>query len=169
MTLDTDQTNARIAGLAVDACVALWQDYGIAITRSAFGSGGSADDPLLFGVIGFVGEGLRATCMLGAHPRLIAASGRSANQPRDWIAELSNQLLGRMKMRLLGCGVSVQLTTPLALSGVRLTPLPRLAQAPLVFESKYGDVLVCLEVETESGFVLPVETPLSVAPGELVF
>jgi hypothetical protein len=167
--LENNPTRARITSLAADACVALWQDYGVTLTPSTFDDGAGTDEPVLFGVIGFVGDDVRATCLLGAQQRLIKASGRLGNQPRDWIAELSNQLLGRMKMRLLGCGVSVKLTTPLALSGVRLKPLPRLAGAPLAFASELGSVVVWLEVETAPSFVLPDERPLSVAPGDLVF
>jgi hypothetical protein len=50
-----------------------------------------------------------------------------------------------------------------------LKPLPRLRQAPLAFGSEFGDVLLCLEVETEPGFVLSDEKPLGIGPGELVF
>jgi hypothetical protein len=169
MTLENDRMNARIAGLAVESCVALWRDYAIELTPSSYNPDESSEDPMLFGAIGFVGESLRATCLLGAHRRLLQASGRAENQPRDWIAELSNQLMGRIKMRLLGCGVTVKLTTPLALSGIRLRPLPRLGQSPLGFSSAFGPVVVWLELESERGFVLPEETPLSVTPGELVF
>jgi hypothetical protein len=169
MTSATSQTRARITRFAVDACVALWQDYGVQLTPSTFDHGAWTDDPVLFGVIGFVGQDVRATCLLGAQQSLIKASGRLGNQPRDWIAELSNQLLGRMKMRLLGCGVSVKLTTPLALSGIRLKPLPRLAETLLAFASELGPVVVWLEVGTEPNFVLPEEKAFGVAPGELVF
>jgi hypothetical protein len=168
--VEADRTNsARITALTADACVALWQDYGVTLTPTALDVSATAEEALLFGVIGFVGDSLRATCLLGAHERLIQASGRTSNQPRDWIAELSNQLVGRVKMRLLGSGISVKLTTPLALSGVRLKPLPRIAQAPVTFDSGSGIVVVWLELETEPDFVLPVEKPLSIAPGELVF
>ncbi|HTV21622.1 MAG TPA: hypothetical protein VMG12_23195 [Polyangiaceae bacterium] len=169
MSVANDSTNARISLMASEACVALWQDYAIELTPAAFGEREASDEPMLFGAIGFVGDGLRATCLLGAHQRLLHVSGRARNQPRDWIAELSNQLVGRIKLRLLGCGVNVRLTTPLALSGIRLKPLPRLAQEPLAFESASGPVIVCLELETEADFVLPAEQPLDVTPGELIF
>jgi hypothetical protein len=169
MTLENERTNTRVAELAAESCVALWRDYSIELTAASYNPDESSDDPMLFGAIGFVGESLRATCLLGAHQRLLQASGRSSNQPRDWIAELSNQLMGRIKMRLLGCGVSVKLTTPLALSGIKLRPLPRLAQSPLGFSSSWGPVVVWLELESEPGFVLPDEKPLSITPGDLVF
>lgn len=169
MTLENERTNARVAGLAAESCVALWHDYAVELTPGTYNSDESSEDPMLFGAIGFVGESIRATCLLGTHQRLLQASARASNQPRDWIAELSNQLMGRIKMRLLGCGVTVKLTTPLALSGIKLRPLPRLGQAPLAFNSAVGSVVVWLELESERGFVLPDEKPLSVTPGDLVF
>jgi hypothetical protein len=169
MTLENERTNARIAELAAESCVALWRDYSIELTPAGYDADESSEDPMLFGAIGFVGERLRATCLLGTHQRLLQASGRSSNQPRDWIAELSNQLIGRIKMRLLGCGVNVKVTTPLALSGIKLRPLPRLAPAPLAFTSAFGPVVVWLELESERGFILPDEKPLSITPGDLVF
>jgi hypothetical protein len=162
------QHTERIAGLTSEACVELWRDYGVAITPGAQGWGIS-DEPVLFGVIGFVGDAVRATCLLGAHQHLIEASCRAGNRSRDWIAELANQLMGRLKMRLLGCGVSVKLTTPLALSGVHLMPLPRLGQEPMTFASELGSVIVWLELETDKDFVLGAEERLSIAPGDLVF
>lgn len=169
MTIEIDSTSVRITQLASEACVALWRAYDVELTPTPFLDGEASDEPMLFGAIGFVGDGLRATCLLGAHQRLLDASGRSRNPPRDWIAELSNQLVGRIKIRLLGSGVNVKLTTPLALSGIRLKPLPRLAAEPLAFDSAEGGVIVCLELETEPDFVLPAEKPLSVTPGELIF
>jgi hypothetical protein len=169
MTLENERTNARIAELAAESCVALWRDYSVELTPASYNPDDPSEDPMLFGAIGFVGESLRATCLLGTHQRLLQASGRSGNQPRDWVAELSNQLIGRIKMRLLGCGVSVKVTTPLALSGIKLRPLPRLAPSPLAFTSAFGPVVVWLELECERGFVLPDEKPLSITPGDLVF
>lgn len=169
MTLENDRTNARVAELAAESCVALWRDYAVELTRASYDPDAAGDEPMLFGAIGFAGEMLRATCLLGAHRRLLQASGRADNQPRDWIAELSNQLMGRLKMRLLGCGVTVKLTTPLALSGIKLRPLPRMVQSPLSYQSALGPVVVWLEVESETGFVLGEERPLSVTPGDLVF
>jgi hypothetical protein len=169
MNAEDNHTGARIAQLAAQACIELWRDYEIELTQTNFDAQHETDEPMLFGAIGFVGEGLRATCLHGAHQRLLHVSGRSRNQPRDWIAELSNQLVGRIKIRLLGCGVNVNLTTPLALSGIRLKPLPRPTSEPLAFQSSAGPVIVCLELETEPGFALPEEQPLDVTPGELLF
>ena len=163
------ETSERIANMTARACVELLKDYGVLLTPGSMTWDAHAQEPVFFGVIGFVGPGVRGTCLLGAEQQLVTASCRVGNRPRDWIAELSNQLLGRLKMKLLTCGVSVKVTTPLALSGVQLTPLPRLGQEPLAFTSDRGAALVWLELETDEGFALDPERPLSIEPGDLVF
>jgi CheY-specific phosphatase CheX len=163
-TLDS----ARIIGMASDACVELMHDYGVELSKRATGATLS-DGPVLFGVIGFVGRGVRATCLLGAEQALVDASRRSGNRSRDWIAELANQLVGRIKMKLLACSVNVTMTTPLALSGVQFTPLPRHGQEPVLFDSERGMALLWLELETEKDFVLAPEQPTNVVPGDLLF
>jgi len=169
MAVVSNSASTRILSMASAACVELLQDYGVTVSRRTSDQVANAEGPVLFGVIGFVGAGLSATCLLGAQQRLVEASCRGGNRPRDWIAELANQLVGRVKMKLLSCGLNVTMTTPLALSGVQLTPLPRLGQEPLVFESELGTALVWLELETDEHFVLAAEEPLDVQPGDLVF
>lgn len=160
--------HARIHDMAAEGFCELMADYGITLSPRV-GCKMSPNEPVLFGIIGFVGSGAKATCLLGAEQRLVMASCRAHGLPRDWIAELANQLVGRVKMKLLASNVSVTLTTPLALSGVQLTPLPRLALEPVSFSSVHGAALICLELELEAHFALAAEQPLGVAPGECVF
>jgi hypothetical protein len=167
--LMTKQTGARIADMTAQACIELLNDYGVLLTPGGLSWVTQPDEPVFFGVIGFVGDGLRATCLLGAQQRLVEASCRAGNRPRDWIAELSNQLAGRVKMKLMACGANVRLTTPLTLSGIQLTPLPRLGQDPMSFRSERGSALVWLELETEGSFSLAAAQPLDVEPGDLLF
>ncbi len=169
MTLENRSVNDRVAEIAADSCVALWEAYGVRLTPVEFRAEELPSTPMLFGAIGFVGDTLRATCLLGADEVLIEASGRAGCEARDWIAELSNQLIGRIKMRLFACGVQVKLTTPLALSGIKLRPLPRHAGSPLAFQAARGRVIVWLELESQPGLQLSSERPLSVTPGSLVF
>jgi CheY-specific phosphatase CheX len=168
MSSGVDQTSERIALLVGQSCIQLFEAYGVALTSSSQAADSTSEDPVLFGVIGFVGKSIKATCLLSAEKRLIEASCPSGNASRDWIAELSNQLLGRLKMRLLGCGVNVILTTPLALSGVRLTALRRSGLWPITFSSDFGPVLIWLELEVAEGFELGVEQAPDVNTGELL-
>jgi hypothetical protein len=162
-------TNTLLTNMAAEAWIELMADYGVALSVAAKGWEAHAEDAKLFGVIGFGGRGVRATCLIGAERGLVDASCRARGRSRDWIAELANQLVGRMKMKLLGHGVSVTMTTPLALSGVRVTPLPRFGEDPVGFASAQGGALLWLEIETDEHFVLSPSRPLSVEPGDLVF
>jgi hypothetical protein len=168
MTSPSDDL-ARVAELASDATIELMRDYGVSMNRRDVDWSEPAPVDLIYGVIGFVGSGLRATCLLGAQLRVIEVSSRARNEPRDWIAELSNQLAGRVKLKLLSYGVSVKLTTPLALSGIRLTPLPRMGRDPLIFTADCGGALVWLEFECENSFRLGPLVADSVEAQDLFF
>lgn len=162
-------TNTLLTNMAAQAWIELMADYGVELTAAASNWETQEEEAKLFGVIGFGGKGVRATCLIGAEKTLVDASCRASGRSRDWIAELANQLVGRVKMKLLGHGVSVTMTTPLALSGVRVTPLPRFGADPVAFSSTRGGALLWLEIETDENFVLSPGRPLSIEPGDLVF
>jgi hypothetical protein len=162
-------TSTFFTDMAAQAWIELMADYGVEQNPAAVGWEQHVEEPVLFGVIGFGGKGVRATCLVGAERSLVEASCRARGRPRDWIAELANQLVGRVKMKLSSHAVSVTMTTPLALSGVRVTPLPRSGGDPVAFNSSRGAALLWLEIETDDDFVLSPARPLSVEPGGLVF
>jgi hypothetical protein len=162
-------TSSFFTDMAAQAWIELLAAYGVELTPTEAGWEANAEEPVLFGVIGFGGKGVRATCLIGAERTLVEASCRARSRPRDWIAELANQLVGRLKMKLLSHGVSVTMTTPLALSGVRVTPLPRSDADPVAFTSQRGAALLWFEIETDDDLVLTPARPLSVEPGDLVF
>jgi hypothetical protein len=168
MKPESNSASARITSMTADTCVELFEQYGVNLTPAPAGWVRRNPDPALFGIIGFVGNGVRATCLLGAEQQLIDASCRVGGRRRDWVAELANQLIGGVKVRLLGCGVTVTMTTPLALSGVEFTPLPRFGQEPLEFRSDDGSVLIWLELETDDTLTLDAR-PLAAVSDDVFF
>jgi hypothetical protein len=170
MGLASNSTATLVTDMAAQAWIELMAAYGVGFAAAA-GEDWAARtrEAAFFGVVGFEGQGLRAICLIGAEQRLVDASCRTSSRPRDWIAELANQLIGRVKMKLLARGVSVTMTIPLALSGVQITPLPRLGLAPLLFASERGAALIWLEIEADESLTLSSEHPLGVEPGDLVF
>jgi hypothetical protein len=91
----------------------------------------AADAPPAAGIVAFIGfSGAKLTGSLAlvlpealveeTHPM----RGRIAGDPRaalhDWAGEISNQVLGRLKNRLLGGGIVLQLSTPIPLQGTEL-------------------------------------------------
>jgi hypothetical protein len=106
--------------------------------------------------------------LLAAPQATVEAAAPPAAGARDWVGELSNQLVGRLKAKLMARGATIALSTPVVLRGVRLSPLPRTDVAPVVFDSPAGRVLVWVEVEIEDDFQLGEERALQASEGELL-
>jgi hypothetical protein len=150
-----DDVAVDIGSLGSSACVELFDAYGVSLQPLSGETGFRASDEcIMSGVIGFVGKNVRGTCLLAGNDAPLEASCPPGGQLRDWVGELANQLVGRLKRKLLARGVEVALTTPLVLSGVRLQPLPRGRLTPSVLRASQGDVLVWIEVDVDQGFSL---------------
>lgn len=163
------ELTGHVAVMAREACVELFDAYGVSLAP-ATEPHRDTDDHMLCGVIGFVGTGIRGSCMLVGHDAPILASCPEGGGCRDWIGELTNQLAGRVKAKFLSFGVEVQLSTPVGFSGVALRPLPRTEVGPTCYHARGGDVVVWVEVDSEPAFVLDrTETPVARrAEGEVV-
>lgn len=166
MFVERSETTRAIQALAGAACVELMQAYNVELKSAP--SWSESDDVMFSGVMSFVGDSVRGTCLLAApQGTVIAAAPRQASA-RDWVGELANQLVGRLKAKLMARGATIALSTPVVLRGVRLSPLPRTDVEPVVFQSPAGKVLVWLEVEVEADFQLGEERRPSVSEGELL-
>jgi len=151
------ELTAQVAAMASEACEELFAAYGVSL---ATGAQRTTGEHMLCGVIGFVGTGIRGSCMLLGHDAPILASCPEGGGCRDWIGELTNQLAGRVKSKFLAYGVEVQLSTPVGFSGVALRPLHRSQVGPACYHAHGGDIIVWVEVDSEPAFVLgPSETP----------
>jgi hypothetical protein len=112
--------------------------------------------------IGFSTDGMRGMIGLGMSPEtlhsLVARDGHAgpAFNAEDWLAESVNQLLGRLKNKLMGYGVTLSIALPSVLRGVRLefvgTRSTTLWTSPL--DSDAGRVWVWLDVRTDRELVL---------------
>ena len=153
--------------LAATAGAELFKAYGVD-SRPAVEGWVQTDELMYSGVMGFVGESLRGTCLLAARSATVLAAAPPDARPRDWVGELANQLVGRLKSKLLARNVSIAMTTPVVLSGVRIEPLPRTSIEPAVFDTATGKVLVWLEVEVDSAFRLETERPIPATEGDLL-
>jgi chemotaxis protein CheX len=84
----------------------------------------------------------------------------------DWAGEIANQLLGRLKNKLLSYGVSLAISTPAILFGDSLRePDPQPCSLALRFPWQAGEVFIRFDVETEPGFQI-LEEPCDCAPME---
>ena len=168
MYLENCSVTDTINELAAMSCGELFADYGVTLARGHF-DWAAPNEPLLSSVMGFVGEHLRGTCLLACERAPLDASCPPGGRGRDWIGELANQLIGRLKIKLLSYDVDVALTTPIVLQGIRIQPLPKTSLEPAMFSGANGIVLAWIEVEVESGFSLPAPRPADAGEtGELM-
>ena len=156
MTDSNDGVAVQVMDLAVRACIDLFGAYRVNL---AIGSSpwAKSEERLLSGVIGFVGPRVRGSCLLASTEAPVVASCPPGGRLRDWVGELTNQLMGRLKSKLVARNLSVELSTPIVLSGVRIQPLPKATLEPTILSAPMGAVLVWLEIETAPGFVLSAE------------
>jgi CheY-specific phosphatase CheX len=104
----------------------LFRDYGLEIW-AARADDTAAQSYQIAGVMGFVGD-FCGTLLLGTSQELLSAShplralGRDINEGMqlDWVGELANQLMGRLKVRLGSNGIQLRFSTPISLTGDRI-------------------------------------------------
>jgi hypothetical protein len=159
--------NSKIlTDLLIDCAGALFSAYNQPLTYT--GTASPEGQPfVLSGVIGFAGRDIRGTLLLAMTGGLLLETSPDPTATRDWIAELSNQLLGRFKNQLLRYGTEIYAATPSVLRGELLTPLPpRCALAGHRFESARGVASVWLDTEIRGGFQLDAPIEGAVAPLE---
>jgi hypothetical protein len=137
--------------LAEEACIGLFDAYGLRLTRVEHNQ---IEEVSLTGVIGFTGPGMWGMCLLAADKEPLRASNPTPGSLRDWMAELSNQLAGRLKHKLIARGSIVYITTPIVLRGARIEPLPRRHLTPRWFKGGGGSLSLWVEVETAPDFKL---------------
>jgi len=161
--METVEALKLVDKIAEEACTSLFQAYGVPLeTVPAIG----AAAPALSAVIGFSGPGIRGTCILAASESPINMSNPIGGSPREWIAELSNQLVGRIKNKLLAHGAEVYVTTPVVLRGELLAPLDAKNKLPpRAFASEGGNVFVWIELDTDATLALSL-TPRAAAAAE---
>src|SRR3954464_6067829 len=148
--------------VTVAACEDLFSRYGVTVRCAD-----ETEDPIspeffLCSVIGFTGRDVRGTLVLALTEALsglsnpVAGNNSSATTDRvthrDWVGELSNQLLGQIKIDLLRRGVEIYVNLPAVLQGQHLAPLPRTQLKPLKFTLANGAAAVWLELELRAGF-----------------
>ena len=168
MFSEDDQLASQIADLTGNCCIELFAAYGVTLHSNA-SEFIVSEEVLLSGVIGFVGPTLRGTCLLVGNRSPIELSSPRKEHSRDWVGELTNQLVGRLKRKFLGFGLEVALTTPVVLSGLHLRPMPRGKLTPRLFSTESGTIMIWVEVEAAPGFELgPAVSDSTSAEGDVL-
>jgi hypothetical protein len=114
--------------------------------------------PEIAGVISFFGTDITGTIALATSRQLIdakAAATPGVVSSTDWLAELTNQLLGRIKRLLAAQSATIYLGTPVAVSGRELefsARGDRAAPTCNLFLAAQGGILVWSDVQYAEGF-----------------
>ncbi|MCB9753366.1 MAG: chemotaxis protein CheX [Myxococcales bacterium] len=129
-------------------------------------AGDGAEEPEggLVSVIGFSGDRVRGVLGVTAPPEAIAATHPLAGtepalrdeQLYDWVAELANQLLGRIKGGLMDYGVTLWLASPVVLRGVsvRIVPRPEEGVKKFSLRGRAGDLCVWVDFQFDEALEL---------------
>lgn len=144
------ESSALVDGLVFDATRALFGSYGAPLELDGSPLQKTLESASFVSVIGFSSRSFNGSLLL-ALPRdvvehtLPAAGG----DLMDWCGELANQLLGRLKNRLIDYQVSINMTLPVVISGGRfaLPAKTRPVTRYLSFVSDWGKLFVRLEAE----------------------
>jgi chemotaxis phosphatase CheX-like protein len=156
-----------------DCCRELMTDYGLTDAHDAGDASGSS----LVAAIDFSGKDLRGTVVFRATPSVIQETFRAAggqgkplelSEAADWMCELVNQLVGRIKNKLRPYRVSFTVNVPRLLAALPSDKLERSVRSRFVCDR--GVFAGYLEVLISPGFVFEEPTPDGSLPeeGELV-
>ncbi len=147
--------NRPIDDLVFDCCRDLFAAYKLDVHPRDRSDFPATEELAVCGVMGFGGKLMRGALVLAATSEpLERTNPEGYGSQRDWVCELANQLMGRVKNRLLPLGVEILLATPAGLSGENLSPAPRKLRAPQVFAAANGFVVVWIDCEYAEGFEL---------------
>jgi CheY-specific phosphatase CheX len=149
-----DERQRFLESITARACTELFARYGVELRQVTQEDQPINPEFLICSVISFSGRRVRGTLILAMTEELPTRSSplSASVAARDWAGELSNQLLGHVKIELLRHGVEIYLNLPAVLRGEHLAPLPRKALKPLKFVAASGALAIWMEVEMGAGF-----------------
>lgn len=142
-------------------------------------SGSVVGDLTIISVIGFVGPGLVGSLGLATSEHTLERlhcrdRGRASDDCSrgDWLRELANQVLGRLKGRLLYRGLRIRLALPQSIRGMRLSPDEAYARR-VSWSASCGDdgpLLAWLELDRADGLRCPAGPSIhALAAGQVAF
>jgi hypothetical protein len=160
--------NRLLDELVFDCCRELFAAYQLDVSPRDRSDFPATEQLAVCGVMGFGGKSMRGALVLATtREPLEQTNPNGFGSQRDWVCELANQLMGRVKNRLVARGVEIHLATPAGLSGENLSPSPDKLRAPQVFAAANGFVCVWIDCEFMDGFELPASPLPQIEPAVL--
>lgn len=123
---------SKFQPLIVECATSLFASCGVALSYDGETDGAAVDGEGMASFVGFTGDRIRGSLLLSTCPVLVARSHPSdlsacpepALELADWIGELANQLLGRIKNKVRVHGIDFSVSTPVSLAGQELRSGP---------------------------------------------
>jgi CheY-specific phosphatase CheX len=120
----------RVSWMLVDGATALMRAFGTQVRYDPAGEAAHPPADGVLAVIGFGGRSFRGSLIVSANRGLLERScpvpcAGNDEQLQDWLGEIANQLLGRLKAQLLAHGIVIELGTPATVAGLELRVRPR--------------------------------------------
>jgi hypothetical protein len=147
------QQQELLLKVAAEACQRLFGHYGYPLRT------GNRDELhttalSLHGLIGFSGKSIRGNLVLASSAEPLERSNPARTVAvRDWMGELTNQLLGRIKNQLLLYKVELKVSTPLILRESHMADLAaRKVPSAALRGGSAGLVRVWMDVTLSPGF-----------------
>lgn len=150
-----------VSPLIAASCEELFSAYGVPLQQLADGAGISSVG--VGALIGLISDEMRGNMTITAAPAVIGQIGGTAAEVEEWIVELANQLLGRLKNKLLPYGIALYPSTPVCQKGIDLSRR-RTAARLFVFNADPGPVCVEFNAALDPAFVFPSFPLLNSSP-----
>ncbi len=158
MTYDESSATATIHEMLVDACAELFGQFGLSVKRS----GKPATNVRICSLISGTGEGLKINAFIQpdmevltyGHPSKKADVSQA--EAEDWCCEFNNQLMGRLKNKLLerGCTISLGLPSLMVGEGIGNAKSQEAISLTQHFETDFGGVDLTSFLRLDPEFVL---------------
>lgn len=157
-TLTPVQLEDVVEQCTIEAALGLFRAYRVLLDYAYATERAVMPELCLCGVVGFVGRQMSGTMVLAATPEPLIWSNPTSASSQEWIAELSNQLFGRIRNRLLRRGLELIGTPPEVMRGERLEALTERKRCrPVVLRGAAdGKVCVWLDRALEDGLPIPL-------------
>jgi hypothetical protein len=127
--LNNAQQHQILNDLYVQACGSLLSAYGLTVDIHEWSGGKSPHKKSYISLLSATGEGISLSSMLKIDRDLVVSIhplGRgevTQGDLKDWTRELNNQLVGRLKNKLLGYGHAVTIGLPILIRGTDVSPI----------------------------------------------
>ncbi len=153
--MSTDKNDSILHELVEEAVMKVFDAYDAPLTASIEAHPGHE----VVSVIGYAADEVRGGLALGISKALAERTMPTADTPLyDWVGELANQILGRVRNKMLAYKVDLQIATPVVLHGLGVQVAPPgegLAKDVVCYRSGDDILQVLLEARFEEGFEMP--------------